>query len=118
MSEIRRLLDRSQPGPRSSVREHVARGERIQALIAERWAIHNPRQWKAKHARWVLEVGLADRAPATRYHHYRTLRSLAAAMGRWQQWESHLRGPWQRPTGASGPMGKGRPAQLAHRTRR
>ena len=118
MSAIRRLIDRAQPGPRSSVAEHVRRGERLQAMIAKRWGIESPHQWRCKHARWVLEVGLSDRAPATRYHHYRTLRVLAAAMGRWPAWEPHLRGPWMRPDGRTGAHGTGRPAHLAHRGRK
>jgi len=117
MSEIRRILDRAQPGARSSVREHIKRGERIQALIAERWGIENPRQWKAKHLRWALEVGLADHSARTRYHYWRTARALAAAMGRWPAWEPYLRGPWVRPSGEIGPLETGRPPRLAQRGR-
>ena len=116
MSTIRRILDRAQPGPRRSVADHVRRGELIQGAIAEHWGITSPRQWRVKHLRWYLET--LDRSPVTRYHHYRSIRAIMSAMGRWQNVEPFLRGPWMRPDGRTGAHGTGRPAHLAHRGRK
>nr|WP_093192722.1 hypothetical protein [Thiocapsa sp. KS1] len=118
MSAIRRLLARAQPGSSGGVAQHIRRGERLAALIKDRWGINRPEQWRSKHARWAIEHGLADASPATRYHYYRTIRVLAAAMGHWPNWEPHLRGAWTTPTGtgtrASADRG-GRPPKLAQR---
>jgi hypothetical protein len=117
MSAIRRLLARAQPGSSGGVAQHIRRGERLAALIEDRWGIARPEQWRVKHLRWVLEHGFPEVGPATRYHYYRTLRVIAAAMGHWPDWEPHLRGAWTTPTGgtrASAEHG-GRPPKLARR---
>ena len=49
------LLKRSLPGSKSSVAGHIERGERIAQAIQQRFGISEPRQWQAKHLRWVLE---------------------------------------------------------------
>lgn len=121
MSAVRRLLERAQPGSRGGVAQHIRRGERLAAMIADHWRIERPEQWRAKHARWVIEHGLTDVSPATRYHYYRTLRVIAASMGHWPSWEPHLRGPWMTPTGSGtrrAPEHGGRPPKLAERARR
>lgn len=90
-----RLLEHAQPGSHQAVWGHIRRSERLAALIMSRWpAITQPQQWQVKHVRWALEHGLADRAPATRYHYYRTARVLATAMNRWADWAAYLNGPW------------------------
>ena len=55
--------------------------------------------------RWVLEHGLPDVGPATRYHYYRTVRVIAAVLGHWPDWEPHLRGSWTTPSGTGPPIG-------------
>ena len=118
MSAIRRVLHRAQPGSRGGVEAHIRRAERLAALIADRWQIQRPEQWRAKHLRWALEhgPGIADAAPATRYHYYWAGRAVAAALGRWPDWEPHLRGPWQTPDGRVSSRDQGgRPARLAGR---
>ncbi len=40
-------------------------------------------QWQAKHLRWYLDRACADLAPTTRYDRWRTIRSLAVALGAW-----------------------------------
>jgi hypothetical protein len=120
MSEMRRLLERAQPGSRGGVSRHIERGEVMRELIAGQYpGIVRPEQWRAKHLRWVLEGGLSDRALATQYDYWRSARVIAAALGRWGDWEPHLRGPWCRPDGSGEtPAGAGgRPAKLAHRAR-
>ena len=118
MSAIHRLLERAQPGSHGGVAQHIRRGEILRQRIAERWHLGRPEQWRLKHVRWVLEHGLPDVGPATRYHYYRTVRVIAAVLGHWPDWEPHLRGSWTTPTG-TGPRASaergGRPPKLAQR---
>lgn len=108
------LLRRAQPGTKSGVQGHLKRATRMQALIAERFGIREPYQFKAKHLRWVLEHGTAELAPSSRYDYWRTARALAAILGHWPDWEPHLRGSWISPNGIAAPPGiGGRPAKLA-----
>jgi hypothetical protein len=88
------LLKRSLPGAKSSIAGHIERGERIAQAIQQRFGISGPRQWQAKHLRWVLERWARDKSEATRYDYWRTVRVLTAALGKWQEWRSHLRGQW------------------------
>ena len=114
-TRIELLLGRAQPGKRSGVTAKVRRGQRIARAIEERWGIREPYQWKAKHVRWFLEVETAGLLRSTRYDYWIAASAIAAAMGRWPDWEPHLRGPWTRPKppgprpGAPG----GRPRKLA-----
>ena len=123
MSAIWRLLERAQPGSAGGIAQHIRRGERIAALIQTRWQIQRPEQWRAKHLRWVLERGLTDLSPASRYHYYRTVRVLAATLGHWPDWEVALRGAWTHPAGLGTPKMHGaaarggRPPKLAHRAK-
>lgn len=114
--EVVALLERAQPGARRGVRAHQRRARRLARIVEERWGVKSPWQWRAKHLRWALEHGLAGVAPITRYDYWRTARACAAALGRWPDWEPHLRGPWTRPDGRSGPRrgAGGRPPKLAH----
>lgn len=112
---IRTLLERAQPGTRGGVEDHIRRGEALAEAIQGRWGVRNAHQWRAKHLRWALEVWAAEMAPATRYHYWRTARSIAAALGRWPEWEPHLRGPWTSPTSSKGCGAGGRPAKMATR---
>lgn len=88
------LLKRSLPGAKSSIVGHIERGERIAQAIQQRFGISEPRQWQAKHLRWVLERWASEKSEATRYDYWRTVRVLAAALGRWPDWRPHLDGPW------------------------
>ena len=117
MSMIRALIERAQPGTiHAAVRAHIQRGERIHQLIAERWGPQHPRNWKMKHVRWYLQTETAHLAPSTRHDHWRTIRILLAAVGRWPVWEPQLRGPWCYRTGQPGTGGPGgRPLKLPHR---
>ena len=121
MNPMRRILGRAQPGSRGGLAQHIARGEALRRLIEERFRVSRPEGWQAKHMRWALERALADLAPATRYSYWRTARVVAAALGRWPDWEPHLRGPWTTPEPASTPRpargAGGRPPKLAARAR-
>ncbi|MBN2701029.1 MAG: hypothetical protein JXR29_06235 [Methylothermaceae bacterium] len=117
MSHIRRLLERAQPGSRGGVECHIKRGERIAELIRGRYGVTHPRQWKCKHLRWALERGLEDLAPPTRYDYWCTARACAAALGKWPDWEPHLRGSWTRPDGKKENLQTGgRPPKMAYRS--
>ena len=106
------LLKRALPGSRASVVGHIERGERISDAIRERFAISEPRQWHVKHLRWVLERWAEPLSSSTRYDYWRTARALASVLGRWPDWEPHLRGSWcRRGVG-------GRPAKIAQDNRK
>ena len=112
-SEIERLVRRA-PGASQTKKVCVRRGVRVAELIHARFACgRSPRRWRVKHLRWVLEVGLADYARATKYDYWRAMRVLGEAMGRWDGWEPHLRGPWA-GSSSRGDQG-GRPPKLPSR---
>lgn len=91
------LLRRAQPGSRRSVQQHIRRAQRLHDLIAERFDVREPYQYRAKHLRYALEQGTTGLAPATRYDYWRTARVIAAALGKWPDWEPYLRGSWTAP---------------------
>ena len=102
------LLKRSLPGSKSSIAGHIERGERIAQAIQQRYGISEPRQWQAKHLRWVLERWASEKSEATRYDYWRTVRVLASVLNHWPGWEPHLRGEWCR-------AGRGgRPSKISH----
>jgi hypothetical protein len=108
-AKARALLNRRLPGPRrTTVRAHLRRAERIAKLIYQRWQV-GPYQWQVKHVRWYLERRTEHLRPSARYRHWLTLRLLVVALGRDADWNLHLVGPWQRPTGISGELDSGRP---------
>ncbi|MBK5931414.1 hypothetical protein CCR82_13025 [Halochromatium salexigens] len=45
----------------------IAGVQRLAVLIQTRWGLQRPEQWRAKHLHWVLERGLTDLSPASRY---------------------------------------------------
>lgn len=92
------LLRRAQPGSHRGVQQHIRRAQRLHGWIAERFGIREPYQYRAKHLRYALEHGTAGLAAGTRYDYWRTARVLAAAIGKWPDWEPHLRGPWTAPS--------------------
>ncbi|GAB3679042.1 hypothetical protein [Salinisphaera aquimarina] len=118
-----RLLGAAQPGQKKGgVKSHVQRGAQQLQLINARYPdIKRPEQLRLKHAVWLRDYGLANLGPATRYHHYRTLRVVASALSRWSDWESRLVGTWCNPQGespdtnASGTNRGGRPPKLPGR---
>jgi len=114
------LLRRAQPGSHRSVQQHIRRAQRLHDWIAERFGVREPYQYRAKHLRYALEHGTAGLAASTRYDYWRTARVLAAAIGKWPDWEPHLRGPWTSPRPETHRLGLdhqghghgGRPAKL------
>ena len=99
-------LMRALPGSKASRRAHVRRALLIQQSLSEKRGIEHFLSWKVSHFRWFLDQEMANRAMTTRSDYWRTMRALAAALGKWPQWEPHLRGPW------SSESGKGRPPRL------
>lgn len=92
------LLARTLPGPRKQVRSEARRAGRVARWVWERYQV-GPHYWQAKHARWALEVATADLAPSTRYRYWLAVAQLLEALGRYADWERHLRGPWRTPGG-------------------
>jgi hypothetical protein len=119
------LLRRAQPGSHRSVQQHIRRAQRLHDWITERFGVREPYQYRAKHLRYALEHGTAGLAASTRYDYWRTARVLAAAIGKWPDWEPHLRGPWTaphlavaRPSLNGACTAGGRPPKLPHTRRR
>ena len=107
MSDIEKLLIKAQPGRMATIREHIERGERIMKAIQARFPeVKNVYGLKAKHARWLLQAWCRDDSDTTRYHYFRTIRVIAAALGKWENWKPYVNGPWVKP-------GQGRPPKLA-----
>jgi hypothetical protein len=110
--KARELLSRRMPGlDPTTVREHVVRAEHIAETIWRRWQV-GPWQWQVKHLRWYLEHRTNGMKPGTRYRHWLTIRALVYALGRGEDWEGRLKGPWVRPTGEGGELKDGRRPSL------
>jgi hypothetical protein len=118
-ASIAQILRRAQPGASTAVKGHIARAVQISAAIGARWGAGHahPYHWRLKHVRWYLHAECNGLAPATRYDHWRTVRVVLSACGRWPAWEPRLRGPWCSRTGESKKGPGGRPAKLAFRGR-
>lgn len=110
---IRLLLERSTPGSKKTIQAHIDRATLMAVAIEQRFSISTPHQWQVKHLIWYFTAQIADRKPTTRYDYWRTCRVVAAALGKWSDWESHLRGNWN-PHSRKGQGG--RPAKLPGNT--
>lgn len=109
--QARSLLARRLPGSRrGTVRQHLARSQRIAELIWRRWHV-GPGQWRLKHLRWYLLARTADLGSGTRYRHWLTVRLLIFALDK-DDWIDRLDGPWVRPSGERGALKPGRPPNL------
>ncbi len=115
----RSLLGKSMPGSRrGSVKGHLERAAAIADAIWRHFHV-GPYQWQAKHLRWYLEHHIVTLAPTSRYDRWRTIRALAVALARMNDWEAHLKGPWLRPTGdGRRPLQEGRPPKLPGNSRK
>ena len=112
----RDLLVRTLPGSRrGTIRAHVARAERIGAAIFQKFHV-GPYQAQIKHLRWYLETQTKHLTTSTRYRHWLTVRAIASALGKLNDWKKRLQGPWIRPEGKPGRLQPGRPAKLPHST--
>lgn len=97
--KVLRNLVKSQPRKAHTIKAHAQRMTRIRRLIEERFGVTDPRQWKAKHVRWLMKDGLENISPATAYDYWRTCRLILETRGVYKDWEPHLRGPWLNPKG-------------------
>lgn len=93
------LVARCGSGSKVTRQGHSRRLQQIREMILRRFGIHKHQQWKLKHLRWVLEHGLAQRSPATRYDYWLSVRLYAASRQRLKDWEHQLHGPWQNRSG-------------------
>jgi hypothetical protein len=108
---IKNLLQHSTPGAKSVIDRHIQRGTIIADSIARHFGegMENPRRWQAKHLQWFLKVHTPPMKRDTSYDYWRSCRTLASALGKWPDWEPHLRGNWNpHPHKGQG----GRPAKL------
>lgn len=103
--ELLRSLVKSQPRKAGTIKAHARRLARIRGLIDKRFGAENPRQWKAKHVRWVMKDGLGDISSATAYDYWRTCKWVLEAYDVYEDWKPHLRGPWLNPKGELRPVG-------------
>lgn len=109
--QARSLLVKRLPGSRrGTVRQHLARSQRIAELIWRRWHV-GPGQWRLKHVRWYLLTRTAHLGSGTRYRHWLTVRLLIMALDK-DDWIERLDGPWVRPNGERGALKPGRPPNL------
>jgi len=109
--QAKSLLAKRLPGSRrGTVRQHLARSQRIAELIWRRWHI-GPGQWRLKHLRWYLLARTAHLGSGTRYRHWLTVRQLIVALDK-DGWIERLDGPWVRPNGERGALKPGRPPNL------
>ena len=67
-------------------------------ILWMRWRI-GPYQLRTKHLRWYFVEYLKDHAPGTRYRHWLWVAELTTILGRYDDWEPYLRGPWRNPSG-------------------
>ena len=109
--QARSLLANRLPGSRrGTVRQHLARSERIAEVIWRRWQV-GPYQWQLKHLRWYMVEKTNDCVSGTRYRYWLTVRLLIFALDH-GGWVERLGGPWVRPNGERGELKAGRPAFL------
>lgn len=108
---LRQLLEKAQPGARISVRQHIARCQKIAQAIQDRFGVTNPHAYQAKHLRWIMAVWLPQQplAQKTQDDYWRSVRVLIAALHKENHWLPHLQGPWCK-------INTGRPLKKVHST--
>lgn len=67
-------------------------------ILWMRWRI-GPYQLQIKHLRWYFTEHIKYHAPGTQYRHWLWVAELTTILGRYDDWEPHLRGPWRKPSG-------------------
>lgn len=74
--------------------------DRIIIAIWQQWNV-GIYQLQAKHVQWYFDVvPEANKwSPATRYRYWRRFRELLTVVGKFNDWEPLLRGPWINPKG-------------------
>lgn len=101
------LVTRCGSGSKVTRRGHRRRLRQVREMILHRFGIHKHWKWKLNHLRWVLEHGLADRAPTTRYDYWLSIRLYASSRQKFKCWKDQLSGPWQNPDGENREPGIG-----------
>lgn len=105
--ELLNNLVKSQPRKAHTIKRYARHLTRMRRLIEKRFGVAHPRQWKAKHVRWLMKDGLGDISAATAYDYWRTCRWILEVRGVYEDWEPHLRGPWMNPKGELRLPGRG-----------
>jgi hypothetical protein len=91
-------------------KQRVRRVGQLAAIIWSHWKV-GLYGWQHKHVLWVLDVHFGSSAPQTRYQMWLAARDAIRVLRR-SHWEQMLQGPWVRPTGQKGPLGRGRRAKV------
>lgn len=97
MSDIDRLLYGVVKGKKSNIKKHIQRGERIENIIYAKYKI-KATKWRVKHLKWFLMSQTNQLSSATRYDYFLTIKLLAHRLHKWQDWQKHLKGPWETPS--------------------
>lgn len=91
------LLGKRIPGRRASkVKENRERAIRMADALYCHFQV-GPYQYRLNHLLWYLNTHIHDLKPATLYRHWLTVRQVVMTLGRWNQWNALLEGPWTRP---------------------
>lgn len=91
-------------------KQRVRRVGQLAEIIWLRWQV-GVRGWQHKHVLWVLDVHFGTSTRQTRYQMWLATRDALRVL-RQSHWERMLQGPWIRPTGCKGSLGRGRRAQI------
>lgn len=109
--QAERVVRREMRGMRPSTRnQRVRRVGQLAEIMWLRWQV-GIRGWQHKHVLWALDVHFGSSAPQTRYQMWLAARDAVRVLRR-SHWERMLQGPWVRPTGQKGPLGRGRRAKV------
>jgi hypothetical protein len=98
-------------GMRPATREQrIRRVGQVAEIIWSHWQV-GIRRWQQKHVLWALDVNFGAATPHTRYQMWLAVRDAIRVLGK-RDWERRLQGNWVRPTGAKGPLSRGRGAKV------
>lgn len=78
---MRRILADALPGKRTNIERRIAKAERLEAAIFERFHV-SPWKWQAKHIRWFFAVHADSWSPSARYDAWREFRAVLQAVGK------------------------------------
>lgn len=113
------LLHRSLPGKRSNTRRRCQIAVSVAEMIYQRFGI-GPYQWKLKNCIWYLDFFCSKLSHHRRYQHWLVVRELLSALGQFE-WivalEKRSNAVYLRPTGDSGDLKVGRPANLPRKSK-
>lgn len=109
------LARRAMTGNRTHKRRYQGRAAKIGDAIYRKFDV-GPTKWRAKHILWFFREYLPNQRqakPPTQYEYWLACRAVLEGLGRYDQLEPLIRGPWMTPTGEMPKdSGKGRRQML------